>query len=92
MDALLDERTVVVDLEGDWLRAAEMLLMGVPGPLRASLSFSAGLRFARSRGHQLTVFAETMGKMESARPVGESSSSRRPASPRPMCRTRPGTG
>ncbi|KPL06138.1 hypothetical protein AMJ85_10580 [candidate division BRC1 bacterium SM23_51] len=55
LHALLDQRTVIVNIDDDWLGIAEALLMGVPGPLRAEVSFSAGLRFSVGRCHHLSL-------------------------------------
>ncbi|UCC30617.1 MAG: hypothetical protein JSU86_20780 [Phycisphaerales bacterium] len=55
LDALLAERTVIVNIDDDWLGVAEALLMGVPGPMRAEVSFSTGLRFSVGRCHRLSL-------------------------------------
>jgi len=55
LHALLDEQTVIVNIDDDWLGIAEALLIGVPGPLRAGVSFSAGLRFSVGRCHRLSL-------------------------------------
>lgn len=55
LNALLTEHTVIVNIDDDWLGIAEALLMGVPGPMRAEVSFSTGLRFSVGRCHRLSL-------------------------------------
>jgi hypothetical protein len=55
LEALLNDQSLVVNVEDGWLEAAEALLMGVPGPMRAAVSFSAGLRFSIGRCHRLLL-------------------------------------
>jgi GTPase-associated protein 1, N-terminal domain type 2 len=54
--------SVVVDLKDDWTEWAEAMLLGVPGPMRAGVSFSAGLNFSTSRKHALQFLCDCKGK------------------------------
>lgn len=56
LSALLNDRTLVVNLPNGWVEVAEAILMGVPGPMRTEVSFSAGLRFSIGRCHRLSLF------------------------------------
>ena len=55
---LLQGDNLVINLPHGWVEAAEWLLMGVPGPMRAGVSFSAGLKYSTSRNHRLTLSHE----------------------------------
>lgn len=59
---LFDGRNTVVNMPGCWLEAAEALLLGLPGPLRADVSFSAGMQFSMSRMHCLELLFDDKGK------------------------------
>ena len=50
---LLEDGRLIVNLEHTWIESAEMLLLGLPGPMRARVSFGAGLRFSVGRCHHL---------------------------------------
>jgi hypothetical protein len=52
LQQLLDDRSVVVNLDADWLDSAEAILLGLPGPLRAKVSWAAGLKFSLGRGYR----------------------------------------
>ncbi len=52
---LLRGAPVVVRVESSATQAAEVLWMSLPGPMRAKLSLSAGLRFSTSRPHTLVI-------------------------------------
>lgn len=52
---VFDGMPVIVQTSGDWIATAENLLLAMPGPLRAQISFSAGLRFSVSRSHRLQL-------------------------------------
>lgn len=52
---LLRGAPVVVRVETAATQAAEVLWMSLPGPMRAKLSLSAGLRFSTSRPHTLVI-------------------------------------
>jgi hypothetical protein len=43
----------------------EAMLMGVPGPLRAEISFAAGLRFSVGRPHRLSLLRDDQGVVKS---------------------------
>lgn len=53
LQQLLDDRSLVVNLDADWLDSAEAILLGLPGPLRAKVSWAAGLKFSLGRGYRL---------------------------------------
>lgn len=53
---LMDGKAVAVELPKGWMEWAEALLLGIPGPMRAKVSFGAGLRFSVGRGHCLQIF------------------------------------
>jgi hypothetical protein len=55
LQGLLDERSMIIDIEDAWLESMEVLLLGLPGPMRSDLSFSAGERFSLGHGHRLCV-------------------------------------
>ena len=55
---LLDEQSVVVNVSEGWIESAEAVLLSFPGPMRAALAFSAGLRFSTGRTHRLQVLAD----------------------------------
>lgn len=65
LDALLDGRSLIVNLTDGWLGAAEALFMGIPGPMRADVSFSVGLRFSVSRCHRLFFLRDEQGATKS---------------------------
>ncbi len=60
--SLLDGRDLVMAMPGDWLTAAEAILLGLPGPVRADVSFGAGLQFSLSRLHRLNLLSDEKGK------------------------------
>ncbi len=55
LEALLDEKSLVVDAECDFARIAESLILGIPGPLRKTISFGTGMRFSVARCHRLSL-------------------------------------
>jgi len=55
LERLLDNRSTVLNTASDPLPTAEWILAGVPGPLRASMPFSAGVRFSVGRTHRWQV-------------------------------------
>ncbi len=55
LNALLVDRSLIVDVVDGWLEIAEALLMGVPGPMRAEISFGTGMRFSIGRCHRLLL-------------------------------------
>lgn len=59
---LFNGKNTVVNMPGAWLEAAEGLLLGLPGPLRADVSFSAGMQFSMSRMHRLELLFDDKGK------------------------------
>ncbi len=58
LEALLADRSLILNITGDWLGVAETLLMGLPGPVRRSVSLAAGLRFSVSRCHRLSLLSD----------------------------------
>lgn len=59
---LLEQRRVIVNMEGAWHDAAEALLLAIPGPLRTKTSFASGLTYSINRNHQLAVLFDADGK------------------------------
>jgi len=59
---LFDGKNTVVNMPGRWLETAEALLLALPGPLRADVSFSAGMHFSMSRMHHLELLFDDKGK------------------------------
>ena len=70
------------DLTGNWLEIAEALLLGIPGPLRLQVPFSAGLRFSIGRRHRLHLVCDTTGATET-RVTGQTIEYIEPASMEP---------
>jgi hypothetical protein len=58
---LLNGGTLILSVAGNFTRTAEALLMAVPGPARASISFSAGVKFSVGRGHRFIVASDDKG-------------------------------
>ena len=55
LERLLENRSTVLNTASDPLATAEWILAGVPGPLRATMPFSAGVRFSVGRTHRWQV-------------------------------------
>lgn len=53
---MMEGKAVAVELPKGWTEWAEALVLGIPGPMRANVSFGAGLRFSVGRGHVLQIF------------------------------------
>ncbi len=70
LDALFRGRTLVVNMQGDWLSTAEAILLGLPGPLRRDISFGAGMRFSMSRVNRLELIFDSTNKAR-ARTMGQ---------------------
>ena len=70
LEGLLDGRSFVVNLDDGWRESAEALLMGVPGPERADLSFDAGFKFSIGRNHNLHLLQDDAG-LARARTAGQ---------------------
>jgi len=64
LQRLLDDQSLVVDAEDNWLESTEVLLLGLPGPTRASVSFSAGLHFSIGRRHRLHLLHDKAGQIK----------------------------
>ncbi len=58
LNALLNDRTLLINQSQRWIDTAEALVLGLPGPARSTLSFSAGLRFSVGRCHRLSLTAD----------------------------------
>ena len=58
---ILGDGKVIACVPADFETTAEALLVAVPGPLRAKVSLSAGLRFSVGRGHRLCVLCDDKG-------------------------------
>ncbi|MBI1827463.1 MAG: hypothetical protein HY287_05315 [Planctomycetes bacterium] len=54
---VLLQNDCLVPISKSWLECAEGVLLGAPAPLRAKISFSAGLRFCTTRHHRLEILA-----------------------------------
>ena len=54
VDALLDGQSLIVNLTERWTANAEAFLLALPGPIRADLSFGAGLHYSMARAHRLS--------------------------------------
>lgn len=76
---LLDDGSLVLRLDADWPTTAEAFVLALPGPLRAKVPFSAGLRFSVGRVHRFQVISDEKGaartkvtgqKMEYVEPNG----------------------
>lgn len=65
LNSLLLDRSVIVNVPDGWMPITEALLMGVPGPMRQDLSFSAGLRFSVGRSHRLSLSHDEPGVVKS---------------------------
>lgn len=55
LERLLENRSTVLNTASDPLVMAEWILAGVPGPMRSTMPFSAGVRFSVGRTHRLQV-------------------------------------
>lgn len=72
LEALLDEKSLVVNAECDFARMAETLILGLPGPLRKTVSFGTGMRFSVARCHRLSLVHDDPAKTKArlaGRPV-----------------------
>lgn len=61
---LLEKRPAIVELQGEWGSCAEAALLGVPGPLRGKLSFSAGMKFSSARRHDLQLLRDEKNQLK----------------------------
>jgi hypothetical protein len=61
LHGLLCDKSFLLDLSSDWFAAAEALLLGMPGPLRAKLSFCAGLKYSAGRNYRLHLLHDATG-------------------------------
>ena len=64
LHSLFQNQRVIVNTPSEWVDTTEALLLGIPGPLRATLSFSAGLRFSASRGCNLALLIDEKGTVK----------------------------
>ncbi len=55
LQALLNDESLIINLDNHWKQVAEAFVLGLPGPARHSLSFSAGIRFSTGRCHRLSL-------------------------------------
>lgn len=65
LELALSGREVLVDMPQNWISATEAILLGLPGEMRESLSFSAGLRFSTNRKHRLQLLHEERNAVRS---------------------------
>ncbi len=49
------KKNLIVNTNQNWVESAETMILGVPGPMRSKVSFSAGLKFSVGRPHLLQV-------------------------------------
>lgn len=61
LQRLLDDGGLVVHLDKHWPECAEAIILGLPGPMRAKVGFSAGLRYSIGRSHRLHVLCDDKG-------------------------------
>ncbi len=61
LEAILERHNVVVNLTERWTECAEALLLGVPGPLRVDISFSAGIKYSVGRRHTMSLIHDETG-------------------------------
>jgi len=54
---ILLQKECLVPISEGWINCAEAMLLGCPGPLRAKVSFSAGLKYSTTRRHRLEVLS-----------------------------------
>lgn len=64
LTCLLEKKPAIVDLPEEWASCAEAVLLGVPGPLRGKLSFSAGVKFSSSRRHDLQILRDSKNQLK----------------------------
>ncbi len=62
LHAMLVRTDLVIAMKSDWLATTEALLLGLPGTMRADVSFGAGLHFSLTRLHRLNVLSDDQGK------------------------------
>lgn len=55
LSCMLSSRSVVLDVSESWLETAELMLLGVPGPMRCKTSVATGLKFSAGRCQRLNV-------------------------------------
>jgi len=70
LQAMLEKRNLIINIKEGWLDTIELLLMGFPGPLRADLSFAAGLRFSLGRQVNVQLLHDGTGQAK-ARAAGQ---------------------
>lgn len=87
LQRLLDDASLIVCHDRDWATLAELILLGVPGPLRASIPFAAGLRFSAGRSHRLHVLSDDRG-VTRTRITGQRVEYVEPSSISPACADR----
>ena len=62
---LLEVQHSVMNIDADWFAIAEAFMLGIPGPLRAGVSFGAGMRFSVSRAHHLDLLVDDDASIKS---------------------------
>lgn len=55
------KKNIIIHSNHGWLDSAEALYLGIPGPMRGRVPFSAGLRFSVGRAHRLQWFRDDHG-------------------------------
>lgn len=61
LHTVLEGRSIIVNLPDGWTERAEAILLGIPGPMRAAISFGAGLKYSVGRGHVLSLLVDPGG-------------------------------
>lgn len=65
----VEQKSLIVDLPGDWFSWAEGFVLALPAPLRGKTSFAAGIRFSASRGHCLCILHDKKKPLGSRSPL-----------------------
>lgn len=52
---LLADRSLILNLETDWMEVAEAIILGIPGPSRSKLSVCTGMKYSVGRSHRLQL-------------------------------------
>lgn len=55
------KKNIIIHSDNGWLDSAEAFYLGIPGPMRARVPFSAGLRFSVGRAHRLQWLRDDRG-------------------------------
>jgi len=58
---LLEDGSIILDSDEQWMESAEALILGIPGPMRERISFSVGLSYSMGRKHRLHLLRDASG-------------------------------